>query len=821
MKSGTLKNAIPHFVAVVAFTLLSFAYFYPVLEGKKLNAHDTQVFLGSSKEIQDYRDNTGKEPLWTNSMFSGMPAFLISTKYPGNLIKKLDTLLKVYKIPAAALFLVFLGFYIMLLLYKVKPWLALTGALAYGFTTFLFASISAGHNTKVFAMAYMAPVIGSVIYAFRTNALKGTALFALFLSLQIMANHIQITYYTFMVLLVFGIWELIDVIKQKTILPFFKTFIMLLAGAIIAVGVNFGSLYTTWEYSKESTRGKSDLVKTETKEDDQGLDLAYITQWSYGIDETMTLLIPSFKGGSSSPFTRDSETIKALRKNNMTQASAQVFRYWGTQPSTSGPVYFGVIILFLFTMGLIIIPGKEKWWMLTAVLLSIFLAWGKNLMFMTSLFVDIFPGYDRCRAVTMILVIAGLCVPLLAVLTLREILEGKVTPVKALNAVKISAAITGGLALLFFIIPGLAGSFLSPEENSIPDTYNWLKDAMIADRKMMLKEDALRAMILILTGAGLLWFFLKNKLKAYHVMIGLSVLFLVDMIPVDARYLNSSNFRSKKDLRNSLSPTSADKMILEDKAEFRVLNLTVSTFNDASTSYHHNSIGGYHGAKLKRYQELIEAGISPEINALISQLQTATSYEEADKALGKANTLNFLNTRYIILSPDSPPLTNRYALGNAWFVEKTTIVENANAELDAVRTINPSLEAVADRRFAGMITVAESNRNSSDTIYLASYEPNYLKYNVSLETDRVAVFSEIYYPHGWTAFIDDKPADYFRTDYVLRGMVIPSGQHVVTFRFEPQSYEVGNKVSLASSFIMILLLAFASVPGDFFRRKNE
>lgn len=808
-----------HAVIILIFTILSFAYFFPVLEGKKLNAHDTKVFIGSSKEIQDYRNETGKEPLWTNSMFGGMPAFLISVKFPGNLIKHIDNLLKIFKTPVAALFLAFVGFYILLLLFKVKPWLAFAGALAYGFSSYLFAGLSAGHNTKVYAMAYMAPVIGSVIYAFRNNALRGSALFALFLSLQIMANHIQITYYTFIILLVFGIYELIDTIKAKSYGPFLKSLAMLFAAAVIAVGVNFGTLYTTWEYAQESTRGKSDLAKESAKEE-MGLDKEYITQWSYGIGETMTLLIPDFRGGATASFKKDSETVRALRKNNMAQASTQLYRYWGKQPSTSGPVYFGAIILFLFIFGLIIIEGREKWWILTAVLLSVFLSWGKNFMPLTSLFIDFFPGYDRFRAVSMMLVIAGVCVPLLAVLALKEITEGNVPLRKAVKALAIAAGVTGGLSFLFFLFPGLAGSFLRPDEVSIPDSYNWLKDAMIADRKMMLRTDAIRSALLIAAGAVTLWFYLKGRLKAIPLIIILSLLFLADQIPVDTRYLNGANFESKRIAGNALAPTAADKAILQDKSEFRVLNLTVSTFNDASTSYYHNSVGGYSGAKLKRYQELIETRLSEEINSLISLLQSATSVDEADRVLAQSNALNMLNTKYIILSPDAAPLTNVHALGNVWLVEKALTVENADAELEAVKTLDPSRVAVVDRRFAGLVSLTESPTASTDTIYLSSYKPNLLTYESSLGDDRIAVFSEIYYPHGWKAFVDGKPAEHFRTDYVLRGMVVPAGNHTVTFKFEPKSYKTGNRVSLASSLILLLVLAWAGFTTAISSRRN-
>lgn len=811
MKLSTFKSAMPHLIAVLLFTIVSFVYFYPVLEGKKLNAHDTKVYEGSSKEISDYRDKYGHEPLWTNSMFSGMPAYLISVLYPGNLFKHLDNLLKLYKTPVAALFLSMLGFYIMLLFFRVNPWLAMAGAIAYGFSSYLFVSLSAGHNTKAYAMAWMAPVIGSVVYSFRKHALIGAALFSLFLTMQIMANHFQITYYTGIIVLVFGIFELIHAVKEKILPGFLRTFGLLVVGALIAFSVNFAPLYSTWEYSKESTRGKSELSKAEGT-NETGLDKEYITQWSYGIDESLTFLIPGFRGGATKPFDTDSETVKALRKNNLGQAQGQLFMYWGRQPSTSGPVYFGAVVLFLFILGLLIIRGREKWWILTAALLSLVLSWGKNLMPFTSLFIDFFPGYDKFRAVSMTLVMAGVLVPLLGFLALREISEGVVNREKAAKSVLIAALITGGLAFIFLLLPGLAGSFLRPDENALPDSLAWIKEAMISDRKAMLRTDALRSVIFISGGAALIWFYLRNKLKPAVALSGLTLLFIVDQVPVDARFLGSSNFETKRASANSWAPTEADKVILNDQGEHRVLNLTVSVFNDASTSYHHHSIGGYSGAKMKRYQELIETGLTDDINSLITSLRSASSMEEAEGVLRNLPTLNMLNTRYIILDPGSAPLVNRYAAGNAWFVDRVTLVENADAELLAVKTINPAAEAVVDRRFADMVGTLESAGTPGDTIFLTTYEPNLLIYKAELDAERVAVFSEIYYKYGWKAFIDDTPADHFRANYVLRGMTLPAGSHTITFRFEPESYKTGNRVSLAGSVLLLAFLILAALP---------
>jgi Co/Zn/Cd efflux system component len=820
MKMSALKSALPHLIAVLGFTVVSFLYFYPVLEGRKIDAHDTKVYEGSSKEISDYREKYGKEPLWTNSMFGGMPAYMISAKYPGNLFKHLDDFLKTYKTPVAALFLSMLGFYILLLFFRVNPWLAMAGALAYGFASYLFVSLSAGHNTKAYAMAYMAPVVGSVIYSFRKHALTGGILFALFMSLELMANHFQITYYTGMIVLVFGIFELADAIKRKTIPSFLKTLGILVAGALIAFSVNFASLYSTWEYSKESTRGRSELTQAGGT-NETGLDPEYITQWSYGIDESLTFLIPNFRGGATAPFSKDSESVKALRKNNLAQAQGQLFRYWGKQPSTSGPVYFGAVVLFLFVLGLLIVKGKEKWWILTAALLSLLLSWGKNLMPLTSLFIDFFPGYDKFRAVSMTLVIAGVCVPLLAVLALRELTEGNVARDKALKSVLTAALVTGGLAFVFFLMPGLAGSFLRPDESSLPDSLAWLKEAMIADRKMMVRADALRSVVFIAGGAALLWFFIKEKLKLKYLLAGLTVLFIIDQAPVAARYLGSSGFETKREAVNSFAPTQADKEILQDKGEYRVLNLTVSTFNDASTSYHHHSIGGYSGVKMKRYQELIESSLSEEINSLISNLRTATSLQDAEGVMKNLHALNMLNTKYIIIDPGTSPLINRYAAGNAWFVDRVTFVENADAELSSIRTSDPLQEAVVDRRYSDMITVTSSVGSPSDTIFLVSYEPNLLTYRATLSSDRVAVFSEIYYKYGWQAYINDIPADHFRTDYVLRGMSLPAGEHTVTFRFEPKSYRTGNNVSLAGSVVLLALLVLAAFRFFKVQRPND
>lgn len=796
-----MKIILPHLLAAIIFAIVSFAYFYPVLEGKVLRANDSMVSKINSKEIQDYRDKYGKEPLWTNSIFGGMPAYLISTRYPGNLIKHVDTVIRQFKMPVSVLFVSMLGFYILLLIFGLNPWLAITGALAYGLSSFFFQILGAGHNTQAIALAYMPPMIGGIYYAYRRDALKGALLTAFFLALEIQANHPQITYYAMLCLLVFGIVEFIWAVKNKTVFKFLKTSGILIIPFIIAIGINFASLYTTYEYGKYSIRGKSDLVK-ENKNKTSGLDKDYILFWSYGVNETFNMLIPNYKGGSSKPFDRNSNTVKALRQNNApADAANQLQRYWGTQPGTDGPHYVGAIVLFLFILGLIVVKGPEKWWLLAATVLSIMLAWGKNFLPLSNLFIDLFPGYNKFRAVTMILVIAEFCIPLLGFLALRNIFNGSLKRNEILKSLKIATGITGGFILLILIIPGIAGSFLSPYEAGLPD---WLRSAMIADRKMLLRVDSLRSLIFILLAAGVILGFLFEKIRINQAIAITALLIVFDLWLVDRRYLNADRFERPAVVARAFTPTAADTYILKDKSIYRVLNLTVSTFNDNSpTSYFHKSVGGYHGAKMERYQEFIDSALSRNIDTL----RTSASLEQFQNGLNKAYGLNMLNAKYVIYNPQAPPLINLSVLGNAWFVEKPILVDNANQEISSLDSFNPSKEALIDKSFSDQITRQSFSPVESDKIELVSYLPNELKYKYSAREDQLAVFSEIYYPAGWKSYIDGKESRYFRADYILRAMIVPAGDHEIRFSFEPASYITGNKISLGSSILLILLIA--------------
>ena len=804
-----IKSIAPHFFAVSIFLVLTTVYFYPALEGKVLFTNDGTVSRNSSKEISDFRKEYSKEPLWTNSMFSGMPAYLISTLYPGNVMKFVDSKLKFIKMPLCSIFLTMLGFYILLLIFKVKPWLAVAGAIAYGFSTYFFFILSAGHNTKAIAIAYMAPMIGGIYYSYRYNAIKGALLTTFFLTLEILANHPQITYYSFICLLVFIIVEFIFSVRGREIVTFIKRSVILIIPLLLSIGMNFSSLYTTYEYGKYSTRSKSELL-TNNSNKTTGLNKDYITYWSYGVDETLTLLIPNFKGGGSIPFDRTSETISVLRKNNLGQYANSFQMYWGTQDSVGGPIYVGSIIVFLFILGLIVVKGLEKWWLLLATLLSIMLAWGKNFMPLTNLFIDYFPGYNKFRAVTMTLVIAEFCMPFLGILALRDIFDGTVSRKDIFKGIKIATWICGGLTLLFLLFPGLAGSFISPnsplEQGQLPDL---LKSALITDRQSLLRSDALRSLIFIVIGVSVLLSFLYNKIKKEYVIIIFAVLFLFDMWSIDKRYLNAEKFVKPAIIEKAFAPTTADNFIIKDTAYYRVLNLTVSPFSDASTSLYHHSIGGYHGAKISRYQDIIDNAISEDLNYYFTSTNASKSPEDLQPAIKKINSnnaLNMLNTKYIIIDPQIAPIINKNALGNAWFIDTVIMVENANKELSQITKIDPSRQVVIDRRFKDQVSNSRFDKNENDMINLISYKPNELQYKYSSIGERLVVFSEIYYPAGWKAYIDGIEKNIFRADYVLRAMTVPGGNHVIKFSFEPPSYYIGIKISFASSLIFILLI---------------
>lgn len=782
---------VPYLTAILLFLVITLVYFSPLLEGKRLLQSDIVHHQGVSKEISDYRDKTGHEALWTNSMFGGMPAYQISVRYTSNLIGYLD---KVFTLwlpnPANYLFLYFLGFFVLMLVLGVNPWLAIAGSIGFGLSSFFLIVIEAGHNSQAHAIGYIGFVLAGIILTLRKKYLIGGIVTAVFLSLELNANHPQIAYYMVILAVLYGIFELIGAIKTKTFLPYLKSIGIIMVAVLFAFLTNITSLWATYEYGKYTIRGKSELT-TEKENRTSGLDKDYVTHWSYGIAETMTLLIPNVYGGTYQKLSMNSEIAKALEQNNYPpreiMKEQQWPMYWGSQPFTSGPVYVGAIIVFLFVLGLFVVKGPLKWWLLAGTILSIMLAWGHNFMTLTDFFLNYVPGYNKFRAVTMTLVIAEISMPILGILAIKEIFNPENDRKKLFKALQIAFFITGGTCLIFALLPGMFFNFVGASDKSqgLPD---FMMNALIIDRKNLLVSDAFRSFALITLTAGLLWAVLYKKFKlayAFPVLIGL---ILIDLFMVDKRYLNNDSFTTKAKVEKPFEPTQADQQILQDNSlDYRVYNATIDPTMDAGTSYFHKSLGGYHGAKLRRYQELI------------------------DYQIGKNNmqVLNMLNTKYVIV-PDANknPLAqqNPDALGNAWFVKGYKLVENPDAEINALTKFNAKDTAIIDKTFSAALKDYSPGRDSADFIKLDSYEPNNLAYSYKTKSNGLAVFSEIYYPKGWEATIDSKPAPIFRVNYVLRAMVLPAGEHKVVFNFHPKVYYVGEKISLASSLVLIVFI---------------
>lgn len=804
-----LKKSYPYLLAIILFVALTLIYFSPLLEGKRLKQSDIVNFQGMSKEISDYRTKTGEEALWTNSMFGGMPAYQISVVYKGNLVKQVDKILKLgLPHPADLVFLYMLGFFILLLVLGVDVWLAIAGAIAFAFSSYFFIILEAGHNSKAHAIAYMAPVLAGIILTTRGKYLIGGLLTALFLALELYTNHLQITYYLMLTVGLFMISELIFSILEKRVPAFLKSVGVLMIAALFAVSCNITNLWSTYEYGKYTTRGKTELT-TEAENRTTGLDKDYATDWSYGKMETFTLLVPNFMGGASiGSLTESSNSYKALLNNGVPENQAsEVIKsmplYWGPQPGVAGPVYIGAIVMFLFVLGLLIADKKYKWWILGATLLSVTLAWGKNFMPLTNFFLDYVPGYNKFRAVSMTLVIAEFAVPLLSILALAKVFDGSYDRTNLYRKIYYALGITGGIALFLALFGGLLLSFTTVHDEQYKNYFpEWLMAAMQEDRAAILKADAFRSFIFILLAAAVIWTYVKGLLKKSVVFPALILLILVDLWTINRRYVNNDNFVRKSVASNPFQPTPADELIMKDiDPYFRVFNQTVSPFNDASTSYFHKSVGGYHGAKLRRYQEIIEHHL----------------------VKGNMNVFNMLNTKYFIV-PDQnkqpQPQVNFEALGNAWFVRDIKMVKNADEEINALDTFRPKETAIVDQRFESFVKGQTFTYDSTATISLKSYSPNHLVYESNAVKGQLAVFSDIYYDKGWTAYINGKEAPHFRADYILRAMFVPAGKNTVEFKFRPRVYYTGEKISLASS--SILLLALLSVFGwMIYKRKDN
>ncbi len=792
------KNVIWIALCIVVFALITLIYFSPVMQGKRLKQHDIEMYKGMSQEIVDYKAQTGEQSLWTNSMFGGMPAWNIGVPQSSNMMTYVGRVLSVgFPHPIGAVFISMLGFFILLLVLDCKIWISFIGALAYGFTSYLFIVIGAGHNSKAVAMAYMAPVIAGILLTYKGKYLWGTVLTAIALALEIRAGHLQITYYLLLIVICIVIGEFVEAVREKKYMHFLKASGILAAVAIIAILTCTTTLYANYEFGKETMRGKPVLSKgvdNQTK----GLDKDYITQWSYGIGETWSLMIPNAKGGASAYIGNDNPALEKCDPR-FRSTIAQQNSYWGDQPITSGPVYVGAIVCFLFVLGLFVVKGKYKWVLLAATLLSILLSWGKNFMGFTDFFIDYFPGYNKFRAVSMTLVIAEVCMPLLAFLALAEIFKNPDVIKQNKQYLYISLGITGGLCLLFYALPQTFFNFLSVDEamqfkqlqaGQDGAIYTTFANELEKVRVAIFRADAIRSFLYIYIAGIVILLTVSGKMNKKYMFPILALLVLVDMYTIDRRYLNNNNFIDKRKADKPFVMSEADKQILQDKdLDYRVINLTVSTFNDASTSYFHKSVGGYHGAKLRRYQDIINQYLSK-------------------RDLNYWKVLNMLNTKYIIYPKDSQKIAskNYEAFGNAWIASDIKWVGTPNEEIDAIADTDVQNVAIVNEEFRNIVGDFHASP-SEGTIQLVDYKPNQLKYSFDSSKDELVVFSEIWTSKGWTMWIDGAESPLFRADYILRSAIIPAGQHEIVMRYEPRIWRVGNTIQLITS--LLILIGFA------------
>ncbi|MEG1289928.1 MAG: YfhO family protein [Bacteroidales bacterium] len=829
--NNKIKNASKILIAIIAFIFIAYGYSPQVFTGKVVNQSDISSWQGMANEIVTYNNaHPNDKTLWTNSMFGGMPATTISVIYEGDYTNPIYQFLFMGERPASYLFISLIGGFLLFMAFGVNIWLATLGAIAISFCSYNMQIIQVGHNTKMIAIAFMPWVLAAVVYAYRKCPLWGGLFFAFALSFQIKANHPQITYYLAIIIIGYGIWQLCAALKDKTFPKFLRTSAILLVAGLIGIATNINHLWPTYEYAQHTMRGGSELsATTQTNETTQtgkktrsGLDLKYATQWCYSIDETANLLIPNFCGGSSGgALDKNSHTYKALKQEGY-QGAEQVIKqlplYWGSQPFTAGPMYMGAISIFLFVLGFFVLKGGLKWWIGSVSLLALMLGWGSHFMPISEFFFNWAPMYNKFRTVSMILVILQILIPIMAVLTVNELLFGNNTAdgntiITQPNTKQVrrgfywALGLTAGFSLIFAIIPSLAGTFISGNDDQMP---NALLKPLAQDRMALLQNDAIRTIIFILLAACTLWFAYIKKIKSKYAAITLTVLVLIDLWGVDKRYLNDSHFVTQREFKTALNLRQVDKLILEDKdPNYRVLDISVNTFNDAYVSYHHKTIGGYSPAKLQRYQDLIDYNISVEMGAISQELSGAQTLEDAQTALTYHPVLSMLNTKYIVINENVPPLVNKYALGNAWFINEIITVNNANEEITKLKTIDPAHQAVVSKEFSNIITLAKPSttlQDSTANISLTSYAPNKLEYSYNSTIPQTALFSEVYYNPGWKATIDGQEAPIFRANWILRGLQLPAGKHNIVFTFEPLSFSKGATYSRIASVLLIVLL---------------
>ena len=814
---SSIKKCLPDVLAVLLFVVLAFAYFFPAdIEGRILYRHDASAGRGAGQEGIEYLEKTGERSRWTNALFGGMPTYQMAPSYGStDLLTKAIYAYHLW-LPENVwfVFAYLLGFYILLRAFDFRQLLAALGSIIWAFSTYFLIIIAAGHIWKVWALAYLPPMIAGIVLAYRGKYLWGLLLTAVFSAFEINANHVQMTYYYLFIILFMVIAWLVEAIRQQQMARFLKATAVCIAGAAIGVCVNLSNLYHTWQYSKESMRGKSELVKANNaNQTSSGLERDYITQWSYGIGETWTLLIPNTKGGASMPLSQN-ETAMKHADENYVSIYQQIGQYWGEQPGTSGPVYVGAFVVMLFILGLFIVKGPMKWALLAATVLSILLSWGKNFMGFTDFFLDYVPMYAKFRTVASILVIAEFTIPLLAMLALKKIFDEPEVLKEKAKYLYVSFALTAGVALLFALMPtAFFAGFISTSEmhalQSLPAEHIQPLIANLTEmRQAVFTADCWRTFWIIVIGTAFLLLFRYGKLKAEYTVAGILLLCLIDLWQVNKRYLNDEMFVPKSEREAPQQKTQTDEQILRDQAlDYRVLNLASNTFNENETSYYHKSIGGYHAAKLRRYQEMIEQYINPEMQALFGAVSEAAGDMTQVNGDSICPVLNMLNTRYFIFPLEggqTVPIQNPYAYGNAWFVDKLDYVNNANEEMAAVGKIDLRHQAVADVKFKAQLGEAVE-QDTASVVTITSYEPNRLTYDVNSGKGGVLVFSEIYYPE-WTATVDGQPVELGRVDYLLRAIQIQPGKHQVELSFFPKSVSTTETIAYVAIVLLILTL---------------
>ncbi len=804
------KKFLPHIVVLILFVIASLMYFNPVLQGKKIFQSDIAQHNGMAKQLRDYRATTGTETYWTDAAFGGMPTYQLGAKYPHNYIKNLDLALRFLPRPADYLFLYFIGMYILFLALKIDYKLAFFGALAFGFSTYLIIILGVGHNAKAHAIAYMPLVLSGIILTFRGKYLYGFMLTTIAMALELVSNHFQMTYYLLFVVICLGAAYLIDAYRKNMLVHFGKAIAVLIIAVLMSLGLNATNMLATKEYADTSTRGKSELTITPNgnpKVATEGLGYDYITEYSYGIAESFNLFIPRFMGGGSSDtMSGDSNTFEALLKlgappKDAAEIMEQLPTYWGDQPGVAAPAYVGAIIIFLAVLALFLVRGRLKWWITVAFLLSLFLSWGKNLNFLTEFFIDYVPLYNKFRAVSSIQVIIELVLPILAVVGLHQWFNNFEREEEKKKALFWSVGIAGGLAMIFILFKSTFFDFSSPHDQMIREQLgNPVVDALRDDRMSLLMNDAIRSLFFVLSTAGVLWLCLNGKLKQMAAIAILTVLILLDLVMIDRQYVNNDDFVQARIMDQPFQKNEADAQILKDEGHYRVYDILGSPFNSGRASYYHNALGGYHAAKPGRIQEIDDFYLSK----------------------GDIGILNMMNVKYIIApNKDGKPIVqeNPYTNGNAWFVKDVILAETANDEMRFLDSLDTKSTAIIHSDFLTQIPTKKNERDSLATIDMVQHNPQHIVYEASTTSEQLAIFSEVYYPKGWNAYINEKSVEYLRANYLLRAIKVPAGNNKIEFKFEPKVIETGSRISLASS-VLFALVFFGGLYYSFRKEKS-